>query len=179
MISKQVTIFGKNGYIVAAWSTGTAIEMVKACLEGKIKRGYALCMPPGHHAEPERGRGFCIFSNTAIAAQWAISQGLKKVATVDFDVHHGNGAQKAFFSRKDILTISIHQDRAFKSSLARVESLFQNSSLPILGLLKSEEKAKVMASTSTCPSLQVQAIPSTIWSLTMWWCQLWKLTSPT
>ncbi|GAA6053132.1 hypothetical protein JCM3770_002869 [Rhodotorula araucariae] len=73
-----------------------------------------LIHPPGHHAEPAGGRGFCMFNNGSIAAEYAIKAlGLKKAAILDLDVHHGNGAEKIFWNRKDVLTISVHQDRCF------------------------------------------------------------------
>jgi acetoin utilization deacetylase AcuC-like enzyme len=80
-------------------------------VEGRVDNAYALVRPPGHHAERDRGRGFCIFGNVALAILNAKSRGLiERVAVVDWDVHHGNGTQSAFYSDPTVLTISIHQD---------------------------------------------------------------------
>jgi acetoin utilization deacetylase AcuC-like enzyme len=71
---------------------------------------FAFVRPPGHHAEPNRGMGFCLFNNIAIAAEYAIEKyGLKRILIVDWDLHHGNGTQKAFYDRKDVLFFSSHQ----------------------------------------------------------------------
>jgi len=71
---------------------------------------FAFVRPPGHHAEPQRGMGFCLFNNIAIAAEYALEKhGLKRVLIVDWDLHHGNGTQKAFYDRKDVLFFSSHQ----------------------------------------------------------------------
>jgi acetoin utilization deacetylase AcuC-like enzyme len=71
---------------------------------------FAFVRPPGHHAEPRRGMGFCLFNNIAIAAEYAIEKhGLKRVLIVDWDLHHGNGTQKAFYDRRDVLFFSSHQ----------------------------------------------------------------------
>lgn len=71
---------------------------------------FAFVRPPGHHAEPGRGMGFCLFNNVAIAAEYAIKKyGLQRVLIVDWDLHHGNGTQKAFYDRPDVLFFSSHQ----------------------------------------------------------------------
>jgi acetoin utilization deacetylase AcuC-like enzyme len=71
---------------------------------------FAFVRPPGHHAEPGRGMGFCLFNNIAIAAEYAIEKhGLKRILIVDWDLHHGNGTQKAFYDRNDVLFFSSHQ----------------------------------------------------------------------
>jgi len=82
-------------------------------LDGSLDSAYVLCRPPGHHAERERGMGFCLFNNIAIAADHAIRRGKKRVAIVDWDVHHGNGTQQVFFERDDVLFISVHQDNLY------------------------------------------------------------------
>jgi acetoin utilization deacetylase AcuC-like enzyme len=71
---------------------------------------FAFVRPPGHHAEPERGMGFCLFNNVAIAAAYAKEQyGLKRILIVDWDLHHGNGTQRAFFDDPGVLFFSSHQ----------------------------------------------------------------------
>ena len=70
--------------------------------------------PPGHHADADQGHGFCCFNNVAIAAAHAIAAlELRRVAVVDYDVHHGNGTEGSFYSRDDVLFVSLHQDRLY------------------------------------------------------------------
>ena len=104
----------QGSFEIALLAAGGAITAVDAVLDGQVDNAYALVRPPGHHAERDRGRGFCIFGNVAIAAMHALTErGLSKVATVDWDVHHGNGTQQAFYDRNDVLTMSIHQDQSY------------------------------------------------------------------
>jgi acetoin utilization deacetylase AcuC-like enzyme len=87
---------------------------VDAVLDGAVDNAYALVRPPGHHADAGLGRGYCIFGNTAIAARHAQrARGLSRVAVVDFDVHHGNGTESAFYSDPSVLTISLHQEEHY------------------------------------------------------------------
>ncbi|MEO0412506.1 MAG: class II histone deacetylase [Pseudomonadota bacterium] len=108
------TPFGPGGYEIAALAAGGVLEAVDAVIDRKVANAYALVRPIGHHAEPDKGLGFCMFNNGAIAARHAMqNKGIGKVAMVDWDVHHGNGAQKIFWEESDVLTISVHQDRVF------------------------------------------------------------------
>jgi acetoin utilization deacetylase AcuC-like enzyme len=103
-----------NGWDVARRSAGCALSAIDAVMQGKVDIAYALTRPPGHHAEPDTGKGFCIFSNAALAAEHAIQKyGLKRVAIVDWDVHFGNGTQKSFETRPDVLTLSVHQQAGY------------------------------------------------------------------
>ncbi|GLC46063.1 hypothetical protein PLESTM_001821300 [Pleodorina starrii] len=109
----DVATFAPGGYHIAALAAGGAIVAVEAVLRGEVRNAYALVRPPGHHAEADRGMGFCIFNNVAVAAAHALSQqhhGLARVAIVDFDVHHGNGTQHMFESDPRVMFISLHQD---------------------------------------------------------------------
>ncbi len=99
---------------IAKKSAGGAIAAVKAVVEGKVQNAYALIRPPGHHAEPAHGMGFCMYANAAIAGAYALDElGLERIAFVDWDVHHGNGTEAAFWHDGRALTISLHQDDLF------------------------------------------------------------------
>lgn len=103
-----------NGWDVARRSAGCALAAVDAVMSGAVQHAYALTRPPGHHAEPDRAMGFCVFANAALAAEHAIARyGLTRVAIVDWDVHYGNGTYQCFEQRSDVLAISIHQEAAY------------------------------------------------------------------
>ena len=79
-------------------------------MTGTVQNTYALVRPPGHHATPDRGMGFCLFNNVAIAARYAQAElGYERVAIVDFDVHHGNGTDAIFRGDDSVLVVSLHQ----------------------------------------------------------------------
>ncbi len=101
-----------NSYSFTAASTvvGSSIDLTTAVIKGELKNGFALLRPPGHHALANRSMGFCLFGNIAIASKVALTQpGIRKVAIVDFDVHHGNGTQSLVGDDPKILFISTHQ----------------------------------------------------------------------
>jgi acetoin utilization deacetylase AcuC-like enzyme len=80
-------------------------------MKGQVQRAFSAARPPGHHAEPDRAMGFCLFSNVAIAARYVQkAYGIERVGIVDYDVHHGNGTQAVFESDPSVLFISLHQD---------------------------------------------------------------------
>jgi acetoin utilization deacetylase AcuC-like enzyme len=110
----EETPFGRGSYEIALLAAGGCITAVDAVLDARVDNAYALVRPPGHHAERDRGRGFCIFGNIALAALHARqARGLSRVAIVDWDVHHGNGTEHAFYSDPTVLTLSIHQDNNY------------------------------------------------------------------
>ncbi|MEW6609736.1 MAG: histone deacetylase [bacterium] len=100
-----------KSYEVALLAVGGVISAIDAVMEEKkVKNAFALIRPPGHHAEPNKGMGFCIFNNIAIGAKYARKKyGLKKILIIDFDVHHGNGTQLVFYDDPGVLYCSIHQ----------------------------------------------------------------------
>ncbi|MEZ5930651.1 MAG: class II histone deacetylase [Alphaproteobacteria bacterium] len=109
-VGETVSI-GEGGFEIAALAAGGCLATVDAVLEGRVDKAYALVRPAGHHAEAARGRGFCVFGNTALAALHArVAHGVGRVAIVDWDVHHGNGTEDAFYGDPQVLTISLHQD---------------------------------------------------------------------
>jgi acetoin utilization deacetylase AcuC-like enzyme len=105
---------GPGGYELALLSAGATIAGVEAVLSGAADNAYVLSRPPGHHAEPDGGMGFCVFANIAIAARHALQQHrLARIAVVDWDVHHGNGTQACFYDDPSVLAISLHEDGNF------------------------------------------------------------------
>lgn len=92
----------------AYWSAQSALAAAETVTLG-ARISYALCRPPGHHAFGDLAGGFCFLNNSAIAAQWLLSRGLRP-AILDVDVHHGNGTQGIFYHRGDVLTVSLHAD---------------------------------------------------------------------
>ena len=100
----------KSSWDLARKSVGGAIAVAKAVWFRNVKRGFALTRPPGHHATINRGMGFCLLNNVAIAAEHLLQlEGAIRLAIVDLDLHHGNGTQDIFWKREDVLYISTHQ----------------------------------------------------------------------
>lgn len=101
----------RASYRAALMSLGCAIRCCDAVMRGQVQRAFSAGRPPGHHAEPDRGMGFCLFSNAAIAARYLQRHhGLQRIAIIDFDVHHGNGTQACFEHDPNVFFASLHQD---------------------------------------------------------------------
>jgi len=95
-------------------AAGGACAAVDAVMQGHAQNAFAAIRPPGHHAEPDRAMGFCLFNNAAIAACHARAKwGVTRVAVLDFDVHHGNGTQAMFQSDKNLFYASSHQSPCY------------------------------------------------------------------
>ncbi|CUM66524.1 uncharacterized protein PRCAT00004191001 [Priceomyces carsonii] len=101
-----------DSFLSAKLSCGGAIEACKAVVEGRVKNSLAIVRPPGHHAEPDSPGGFCLFSNVAVAAKNILKnypESVRKIVVLDWDIHHGNGTQKAFYNDPRVLYISLHR----------------------------------------------------------------------
>jgi len=93
----------------ALLAAGGVITCGRAVLHGDARNAFAIVRPPGHHAEPDRAMGFCLFNNVAIAARDALANRLERVAIIDYDAHHGNGTQAAFLNDERVAFLSTHQ----------------------------------------------------------------------
>ncbi|WP_336651972.1 MULTISPECIES: class II histone deacetylase [unclassified Leucobacter] len=114
--------FGRGSYELARLAAGGTLAAAEAVLDGTVDNAYALVRPPGHHAEPDQGRGYCLFANVPVAIEALRAAGrVTRVAIFDYDVHHGNGAQKIYWEDPNVLTISVHQDRLFPVDSGMVE----------------------------------------------------------
>lgn len=107
-IEDTYTPLTRHTYNVALHSAGLALHGAKKLLSNPKDVIYALCRPPGHHAEKKAMGGYCYFNNSAIAAQFLSEHG--RVAILDVDYHHGNGTQESFYNRDDVLYVSMHAD---------------------------------------------------------------------
>jgi acetoin utilization deacetylase AcuC-like enzyme len=98
-----------GSYEAALHAAGGACQAVDAVLDG-ARSAFSAHRPPGHHAEPARAMGFCLFNNVAVAARWALDRrGLSRVLILDWDVHHGNGTNDVFHASDEVLFVSIHE----------------------------------------------------------------------
>jgi acetoin utilization deacetylase AcuC-like enzyme len=104
------TVVSVDSYKAAVYAAGGVIKATDVVMKGDMDSVFALVRPPGHHAIAGRGMGFCLFNNVAVAAEYALhTYKLERIAIIDFDVHHGNGTQEAFYSNPAVLYISTHQ----------------------------------------------------------------------
>jgi len=104
------TVMSRGSYDAAVYAAGGLISATEAVMDGEVGSAFALVRPPGHHATATQAEGFCLFNNIAIAAKYALSKyRLKRIAIIDFDVHHGNGTQEAFYDNPQVLYVSTHE----------------------------------------------------------------------
>ena len=112
------TIMNPATLTVSLRAAGAAIAAVDAVMQGEVNNAFCAIRPPGHHAEPHRSMGFCVFNNVAIAARYAIEKyDLERVAVIDFDVHHGNGTEAAFINDPHVLMCSFFQHPFYPSAV--------------------------------------------------------------
>ena len=110
----ELTPIGTGSFHIAKLSVGGGFAAADAIMAKQVRNAYALVRPPGHHAEFDRGRGFCVFANNVLLVHHLRrAHGLRRIAIVDWDVHHGNSQEKAFIADPSVLTISLHQDNYY------------------------------------------------------------------
>uniref|UniRef100_A0A1I8FUW7 UBP-type domain-containing protein n=1 Tax=Macrostomum lignano TaxID=282301 RepID=A0A1I8FUW7_9PLAT len=154
-------------YDAAQLSCGTLLSVVEEVCSGRSRNGYAIVRPPGHHAESDKPRGFCFINNVVVAARYAQtrhSNRVRRVLILDWDVHHGNGVQDAFYSDDSVLYISLHRydfgrfypgssgakenvgcDKGLGVGDARVLGRFPRAELPVFNLPVSTDLSLVSA----------------------------------
>jgi acetoin utilization deacetylase AcuC-like enzyme len=104
------TVVSEGSWTAALHAAGGAVALVDALLDGTVPTGISAHRPPGHHAEPMRAMGFCLFNNAAVAARHAVRvRGLERVLILDWDVHHGNGTNDIFRTEPQVLYVSLHE----------------------------------------------------------------------
>lgn len=110
LIDSMDTAISPRSYDVSLMAAGGALAAADAIMEGRIRNAFCAVRPPGHHALKDVAMGFCLFNNIAVAARYLQDRhGLKRILIVDWDVHHGNGTQDAFYDDPTVFFFSIHQ----------------------------------------------------------------------
>ena len=140
------TIVSPGSGEAALRAAGAVTAAVDAVIKGEFKNAFCAVRPPGHHAERDVAMGFCIFNNVAIGAEQArVVHGLKRIAVMDFDVHHGNGTQHIFEPDADLFYASTHQMPLFPVTGARSERCDnKNNNTPKPTSAGSEEFRRAM-----------------------------------
>lgn len=117
------TFISPYSYRAALLSAGGVIKAINKVLSGDIHNAFCAVRPPGHHAEKNMAMGFCIFNNAAIGARYAVQKkGVKKIFIIDWDVHHGNGTQNAFYDNQQVFYVSLHQHPHYPGTGLREET---------------------------------------------------------
>jgi acetoin utilization deacetylase AcuC-like enzyme len=116
------TVASPGSYEAALRAAGGAVHAADRLLAGAAGLAFCALRPPGHHAEPDRAMGFCLFNNVAVAAAHALDElGAERVIVVDWDVHHGNGTQACFWESERVLYASLHQSPLYPGTGAAAE----------------------------------------------------------
>jgi acetoin utilization deacetylase AcuC-like enzyme len=115
------TFTSPDSYDIALLAAGAAVQAAEHAVD-QHEPAFALVRPPGHHAEPDRAMGFCLYNNVAIAAAAMLARGLNRIAIVDIDVHHGNGTQAMFYDEPRVLYLSSHQYPFYPGTGAATET---------------------------------------------------------
>jgi len=129
----------------ARLAAGGCMELADLIMSGEIDYGFALVRPPGHHAEPGRGMGFCVLNNVAITAAYLRKvYGLTRILIFDFDIHHGNGTQEIFYDSDQVLAVSFHQRNLFPftgkvSEIGRDRGVGYNINVPVFSQFGDQE----------------------------------------
>jgi len=109
IIDYAPTYVTQSSFKDALLAAGGVITCTRAVINGEANNAFAIVRPPGHHAEPDKAMGFCIFNNIAIGARVALEEGMDRVMVIDYDAHHGNGTQAAFLNEDRAAFLSAHQ----------------------------------------------------------------------
>jgi len=109
IIDYAPTYVTSSSFDDALLAAGGVITCARAVMNGDAQNAFAIVRPPGHHAEPDKAMGFCLFNNIAIGARVAINEGLERVMIIDYDAHQGNGTQAAFLNDERVAFLSAHQ----------------------------------------------------------------------
>src|SRR5216684_586651 len=118
------TVLSRGSFEAALYAAGGSMNAVDAVMKVEVRNDYALLRPPGHHATKNRALGFCIFNNTVIASHYARNTyGLERIMIVDWDVHHGNGTQDAFYQDAGVLFVSLHQHNWYPKLSGELEQV--------------------------------------------------------
>ncbi|MBT8405651.1 MAG: histone deacetylase [Gemmatimonadetes bacterium] len=122
-LSTGDTNVSAESYRVSTHACGAVLEAVDAVMDGRAKNAFCAVRPPGHHATPDRGMGFCVFNAVAVAARYAqVTHGVERVLIVDWDVHHGNGTQDIFYADGSVFYMSTHQSPFYPGTGALEET---------------------------------------------------------
>lgn len=116
IIDGAPTYVTTGSYEAALLAVGASLAVTRAVIKGAAPNAFAIVRPPGHHAEPGRAMGFCLFNNAAIASLDALVSGVERVMVVDYDAHHGNGTEKALWSNPRAGYFSSHQENIYPGS---------------------------------------------------------------